>query len=101
MVRRCLLLGFALCSLHNAVVAQFSEKAREHAPRVKQNFKESDANGDGLLSLAELTEARKQMGSKDPEDHAQGTINKMDTDGDSHVSLKEFFEYSHIPLDEL
>eukprot|EP00927_Polykrikos_kofoidii_P053123 TRINITY_DN47336_c0_g1_i1.p2 TRINITY_DN47336_c0_g1~~TRINITY_DN47336_c0_g1_i1.p2 ORF type:complete len:102 (+),score=20.56 TRINITY_DN47336_c0_g1_i1:59-364(+) len=83
------------------VHAQPSDKARQHAPRVKQNFAESDTDGNGILNLAELTAARQKMGSKDAESHAKRTISKMDKDGDGHVSLREFFVFNHIPEDEL
>mmetsp|Transcript_95487 Transcript_95487/g.165876 ORF Transcript_95487/g.165876 Transcript_95487/m.165876 type:complete len:101 (-) Transcript_95487:239-541(-) len=91
------------CAIWAAFLAMLGDAMdnEEHARKIKTNFKDSDTNKDGFLDLAELTEARKSFSQSDPQEHAKGTIRKMDQDSDQKVSLKEFLSYYHLPHDEL
>mmetsp|Transcript_3884 Transcript_3884/g.5995 ORF Transcript_3884/g.5995 Transcript_3884/m.5995 type:complete len:93 (+) Transcript_3884:68-346(+) len=78
--------------LFTAAAAEFNLK--EHLVKMKQSFKDSDTNGDGLLNYEELVEARRQGGWDNPEEHAKGTVKKWDANGDAHVTLEEYLDFN-------
>jgi Ca2+-binding EF-hand superfamily protein len=55
-------------------------------------FKKYDANGDGRLSKAELTDAFRHLGSRMPGWRASRGIHHADVNGDGFVSEEELSE---------
>jgi calcium-binding protein CML len=59
------------------------------SPENERIFKKFDKNGDGKISLDELTDALRTLGSTSA-DEVSRTMAEIDTDGDKHIDLAEF-----------
>jgi Ca2+-binding EF-hand superfamily protein len=57
------------------------------------SFELIDANGDGLISAAELVRLMRALGDEVTEDAAVQAVELMDADGDGLISLDEFAGY--------
>jgi calcium-binding protein CML len=55
-------------------------------------FKRFDANNDGKISLAELTDALRTLGSTNA-DEVQRMMAEIDTDGDGFIDFHEFISF--------
>ena len=56
-------------------------------------FKRFDVNGDGHISLAELSDAVKTLGLNTPEEELRRGMAEIDKDGDGCISLEELWEF--------
>ncbi|KAJ8640341.1 hypothetical protein MRB53_017035 [Persea americana] len=56
---------------------------------IERIFKRVDTNGDGKISLTELEEVIRNLGSASP-DEIQRLMSEMDTDGDGCIDFKEY-----------
>ncbi|RWW87911.1 hypothetical protein BHE74_00003236 [Ensete ventricosum] len=65
------------------------QKMGEVSPEMEQVFKRFDTNGDGKISLAELAEVLRTLGSTSADD-VKRTMAEIDTDGDGNIDFKEF-----------
>ncbi|CAN6545919.1 unnamed protein product [Malus baccata var. baccata] len=61
-------------------------------------FKRFDYNGDGKISLTELADALKALGSSSPEEVRQ-RMEEIDKDRDGFISLEELFDFQHANPD--
>lgn len=61
-------------------------------------FKRFDYNGDGKISLTELADALKALGSSSPEEVRQ-RMEEIDIDHDGFISLEELFAFQHANPD--
>ncbi|CAD5173774.1 polcalcin Phl p 7-like [Musa acuminata AAA Group] len=71
---------------HRSIAGQ---KMGEVSPEMEQVFKRFDTNGDGKISLAELAEVLRTLGSTSADD-VKRTMAEIDTDGDGNIDFKEF-----------
>lgn len=55
-------------------------------------FKKFDTDGDGHISLSELGEALRNLGSTSPEE-VQGMMAELDSDGDGFIDYSEFVTF--------
>jgi Ca2+-binding EF-hand superfamily protein len=58
-----------------------------------ESFALIDADGDGLISAAELVRLMRALGDEVTDEAAAQAVELMDTDGDGQVSLDEFAGY--------
>ncbi|KAG1359611.1 polcalcin Phl p 7-like [Cocos nucifera] len=61
----------------------------EVTPEMERMFKRFDTNGDGKISLAELEEALRTLGSTSADD-VRRMMAEIDTDGDGYIDFSEF-----------
>ncbi|XP_018680549.1 polcalcin Phl p 7-like [Musa acuminata AAA Group] len=66
----------------------------EVTPEMERIFKRFDTNGDGKISLAELGEVLRTLGSTSGDD-VKRTMAEIDTDGDGNIDFKEFAAFCH------
>ncbi|URD99465.1 hypothetical protein MUK42_31874 [Musa troglodytarum] len=66
----------------------------EVTPEMERIFKSFDTNGDGKISLAELSEVLRTLGSTSADD-VKLTMAEIDTDGDGNIDFKEFAAFCH------
>ncbi|CAL9084105.1 unnamed protein product, partial [Musa textilis] len=66
----------------------------EVTPEMERIFKRFDTNGDGKISLAELSEVLRTLGSTSADD-VKRTMAEIDTDGDGNIDFKEFAAFCH------
>ncbi|XP_014503604.1 probable calcium-binding protein CML26 [Vigna radiata var. radiata] len=57
---------------------------------MKRVFNRFDANGDGKISVSELDNVLRSLGSGVPPEELQGVIDELDTDHDGFINLSEF-----------
>ncbi|XP_073156107.1 probable calcium-binding protein CML18 [Henckelia pumila] len=57
---------------------------------VEQVFKKFDTNGDGRISLTELSAVLNALGSATGEEEVASIMTELDVDGDGSIDLKEF-----------
>jgi Ca2+-binding EF-hand superfamily protein len=58
-----------------------------------ESFALIDADGDGLISAAELVRLMRALGDEVTDEAAAQAVELMDADGDGQVSLDEFAGY--------
>ncbi|WOL17347.1 polcalcin Phl p 7-like isoform X1 [Canna indica] len=61
----------------------------EISPELERVFKRFDTNGDGRISLSELGEALRALGSTSADD-VKRTMAEIDIDGDGNIDFKEY-----------
>lgn len=76
------------------------QKAQSNGLQIDQAFRHFDANGDGQISRAELTEGLQKLaifeGIPKWQEQMPGVLAKFDSSGDGLVSLREFFQFLGI-----
>ncbi|MCH94796.1 putative calcium-binding protein CML27, partial [Trifolium medium] len=60
---------------------------------LKQIFSRFDANGDGKISVTELDNILRSLGSGVPKDQLQRVMEDLDTDHDGFINLSEFASF--------
>ncbi|GAU12811.1 hypothetical protein TSUD_72980 [Trifolium subterraneum] len=60
---------------------------------LKQIFSRFDANGDGKISVSELDNILRSLGSGVPKDQLQRVMEDLDTDHDGFINLSEFASF--------
>ncbi|CAA3013102.1 calcium-binding protein CML24-like [Olea europaea var. sylvestris] len=60
------------------------------AEEVEKVFEKFDTNGDHKISLSELGEIMKALGSKTEEEELKHIMSELDTDGDGSIDINEF-----------
>jgi Ca2+-binding EF-hand superfamily protein len=58
-----------------------------------ESFALIDADGDGLISAAELVRLMRALGDEVTDEAAGQAVELMDADGDGQISLTEFADY--------
>ncbi|KAF5762368.1 putative EF-hand domain pair protein CML [Helianthus annuus] len=66
--------------------------ADEEEAHFERIFKRFDTNEDGKISLTELGEALKTLGSVSPEE-VQRIMAKIDTNEDGYISFQEYMDF--------
>ncbi|KAI3871556.1 hypothetical protein MKX03_005739 [Papaver bracteatum] len=60
---------------------------------IENIFNRFDVNGDGKISLSELSDVYKELGDEMTPEVLKKMMDDIDTDGDGFINLKEFIEY--------
>lgn len=61
-----------------------------NSDEIKKVFNRFDANGDGKISVSELINVMKALGSETSVEEVNQMMTKIDTDGDGFINLDEF-----------
>jgi calcium-dependent protein kinase len=72
----------------SAITVIATQLADKDIEAMRSAFKAVDANGDGVISVAEMTSILKQLQLSDAE--AQQTLNQLDSDGSGEIDYTEF-----------
>ncbi|RDY03022.1 hypothetical protein CR513_13444, partial [Mucuna pruriens] len=62
---------------------------------LKRVFNSFDANGDGKISVSELDNILRTLGSSVPPEELQHVMDDLDTDHDGFINLSEFAAFCH------
>ncbi|KAL5577677.1 hypothetical protein UlMin_019376 [Ulmus minor] len=69
-----------------------ADSAQDERAQCERIFNQFDANGDGKISLSELTDALNALGSGSP-DEVSKRMSEMDNNKDGFISLDELFAF--------
>ncbi|KAG6482489.1 hypothetical protein ZIOFF_059120 [Zingiber officinale] len=70
------------------------ESMGEVTPEMERIFQRFDTDGDGKISLTELAEVLRTLGSTNADD-VNHVMAEIDTDGDDNIDFKEFIAFCH------
>jgi calmodulin len=82
----------------HVAVFQDDDLTAEHVAASKEAFAMFDKNGDGAISVKELTTVMRSLGLNPTENEIIEIMAHLDLDGDGEISLSEFV---HIVLDRM
>ncbi|KAJ3692365.1 hypothetical protein LUZ60_012715 [Juncus effusus] len=79
-------------SSYSSLSSSFNSSSMDQA-EVKKVFSRFDANGDGKISTAELTDILRALGSDAHPDEVEQMMAEMDSDQDGYVDFNEFLSF--------
>ncbi len=71
--------------------AYFTLNGDMYVAKLRADFNEMDADGDGIVTKEDLRQKAKEVHYYLSEGELDSTIQSMDADGDGKISLEEFF----------